>query len=277
MICLQNEKLSSHTTVRLGGEAAEYLIPESLEELTALVRERDPRYFIGGGSNLLIADRVFDLVVDLGQFDTRLEHLGDGRFRAGASLRLQKLINGINAAGFGGIEYLYSVPGLVGGAIVMNAGRGKQYHQTISDYVVSVDVLRGGQIVTIPVDACGFGHRQSVFQGSGDLIVSCLFKFPPMSEKESEAGKKERLDLCRRVQDTSAPNFGTVFCESNPRIMEWARKRRIGKKVHFSGKTKNWIINEGGTFRDAVSAIRKVERIHRLLFKKCRREVVLWQ
>ena len=59
--------------------------------------------------------------------------------------------------------------------------------------------------------------------------------------------------------------------------MNYARKRRIGGKVHFSGKTPNWLLNEGGSYNDAISAIRRVERIHKLLFRKCKREVVVWE
>lgn len=277
MIELTNEPLYKHTTVRLGGIARSYRIPESLEELCTLVKEEHPKYYIGGGSNLLIADREFDLVVDLHRFNNELTHLGKGRFRAGASVRLQELINGINQAGYGGIEYLYSVPGLVGGAIVMNAGRGKNYHRTISDYIVSVDVLRGGKTVTLTRSECAFSHRSSCFKNSTDIVLGCLFDFPGMTQEETASLKKERLELCKKKQDTSRPNFGSVFCEKNDRIMRYVQKHETGGKVHFSKKTPNWIINDGGSFKEAVGAIKKVELMHRLLFRKCVREVVVWE
>lgn len=274
---LKNEKLSNHTTIRLGGIAKTFLIPESIDELCNVIQDKNPKYFIGGGSNLLISDRDFDLVVSLKNFDTKLKHEGNGVFRAGASMRLQSLINQINEAGYGGIEYLYSVPGLVGGAVVMNAGRGKKYHQTISDYIISVDVIRDGKIVTMRKEDCGFSHRNSVFKSNKYIVVSCVFKFPEMKREESAARKKERLELCRKRQDSSKPNFGTVFFEENARIMNYVRKHKIGGKVHFSEKTTNWIINEGGTFDDAVNAIKRVELLHRLLLKKCKREVIIWE
>ncbi len=277
MKCVENQKLDKYTTVRIGGIAKRLMTPESVEELAGLIREEKPSFFIGGGSNLLIADREFDLVVDLKQFNTGFVDKGDGVFEVGASVRLQQLINQINEKGYGGIEYLYSVPGLVGGAVVMNAGRGKKYNQTISDYIISVDILRDGAPMTLNKEACGFAHRESVFKNSGDIVTGCTFRFPQMSNEESERRKKERIELCKKVQDASKPNFGSVFCESNPRIMEYSRKRKIGGKVHFSGKTANWIINEGGSFEDALSAIRRVEFLHRLFFRKCRREVIVWE
>ncbi len=272
----ENQKLDQYTTIRIGGIAKRLLTPESVEELSSLIKAEKPVYFIGGGSNLLIAEHEFDLVVDLRGFNTEIAFDGDGVFRVGASVRLQQLINHINEKGFGGIEYLYSVPGLVGGAVAMNAGRGRKYNQTISDYIVSVDILRDGFPMTLKKDECGFSHRDSIFKHSKDIVIGCTFKFPEMSREDTSKRKKERIEHCQRVQDASKPNFGSVFRESNPRIMNYAQRRKIGGKVHFSGKTANWILNEGGSFEEAMSAIRRVERLHKLFFQKCSREVIVW-
>ena len=277
MKCAENQELSKYTTIRIGGTARRVLAPESVDELTALIGKEHPAYFIGGGSNLLIADRAFDLVVDLRQFNTEIDYQGDGVFRVGASVRLQHLIKCVNEKGYGGIEYLYSVPGLVGGAVVMNAGRGRQYDQSISDYIVRVDVIRDGAPVTLEKEDCRFSYRNSAFKGSDDIVTGCTLRFPEMSAEESAERIRERIEYCKRVQDASKPNFGSVFSEKNSRIMNYARKRRIGGKVHFSGKTPNWLLNEGGSYDDAISAIRRVERIHKLLFRKCKREVVVWE
>lgn len=278
MKTLENESLSKHTTVRLGGTAREFIIPESTEELIEIIKEREPKYFIGGGSNLLIAEKEFDLVVSLTEFDTSIEQVSPGCFRAGASLRLQTLINTVNEAGYGGIEYLFSVPGLVGGAVVMNAGRGRQFNQTIADYLISADVVRNGEVVTVPKEECGFSHRDSVFKQNGDLIISALFQFPEVSVEDSQAAKQQRLEYCKEKQDASKPNFGSVFSEQDPKVMAFVKKFARGRgKVHFSAKTSNWIVNEGGTYEEAVKAIKKAESLHKTAGKKCRREVIIWE
>lgn len=277
MIELMNQDLSKYTTVKIGGIAKKILVPEDVEELIYIVKKFSPIYFIGGGSNLLIANREFELVIDLRKFNNTMVYLGNGIFKVGASLHLQSLINRINELGFGGIEYLYSVPGLVGGAIVMNAGRGKKYNRTISDYVISIDLIRGGEIITLSKEECNFSHRYSIFQNSKDVIIGCTMQFPQMSVEESTLLKKERIEFCKKVQDASKPNFGSVFSESDSKIMNYAKKHKIGNKVHFSEKTINWIINEGGSFEDALSAIKKVEFLHKLILKKCKREVIVWE
>jgi len=61
--------------------------------------------------------------------------------------------------------------------------------------------------------------------------------------------------------------------------MEIAKKMRLGnKKIHFSAKTANWIINEQqGTYNDAIKAIKRVEFLHKIFHEKCEREVIVWE
>lgn len=271
----KDENLALHTTIKIGGIAEEYIIPETTEELVNVI-SKAVDIFLGGGSNLLIAERRYDRVVDLSEFDTSIENLGEGRYKVGAAARLQSVINKINAEGRGGIEYLMSVPGLVGGAVVMNAGRGRQYNTSISDFIISVDVLTNGIIKTFTKEECMFGYRNSIFKNSKVIITSVVFQFPKMSLEESGKLKKERIELCRNVQDNSAPNFGSVFYECNSAIMKWVKFLGISNnKVSFSKKTGNWLLNKGGTYNDVMACIRKVELLHSILKKECKREVIV--
>jgi len=52
----KNVDLSKFTTVKVGEIAREFVTPESVEELTEVIRDRKPKYKIAGGSNLLIND-----------------------------------------------------------------------------------------------------------------------------------------------------------------------------------------------------------------------------
>ena len=193
---------------------------------------------------------------------TSIENLGDGKYRVGGSVYLSKLINQINNDGFGGIEYLCNVPGLVGGAAAMNAGTGKIKNRSISDYILSVMVIRDGSLVEMEKTECDFSYRNSIFKKTpGLLITSILFEFPPMSKEETDSAKKQKMDYYRKMQDPSHPNFGSVFCQCTGSIMSIVRLFRIGNRnVHFSGKTRNWILNENnGTYKDAIKAIKTVE------------------
>ena len=280
---LKNVNLSRYTTFRLGGVATKLFFPQSIEELMELYcKEPRPNYFIGGGSNLLINDEaVFDNVICLREFNTKISAMGDGQYYVGASVSLQKFILAINADNYGGIEYLYSVPGLIGGAICMNAGRGKQHDCSISDYLLNVECLVNGEIRTINKEKCQFKYRDSIFQHSDNgIILGAVFKFSPMDERDAISKRKERIALCKRVQDTSLPNSGSVFCESNKYIMTILNRIGLGypNGIAFSRKTKNWLINRGnGTFRQAKTLIDGVKRVHRLFRWTCRIEVKIWE
>lgn len=273
-----NEDLSRYTTIRIGGKAERMYIPSSEEELLKALSEEPDALILGGGSNLLISDeKTFPAVINMREFNKSITPLGGGRYLAGCSLRLQELIRTINRDGYGGIEYLYSVPGLVGGAVLMNAGRGRQYGQAISDHLVRVKVLRKGKVQWVSREEAGFSYRNSVFKGSGDILLEAEFEFPAQSPEESYRRRKERMELVKRVQDTSAPNFGTVFMEADPRIMKVVRLSGLHKgKAGFSRKTGNWILNRGGSYKDVRFLLSAVIRMHKALGRKCQPEIMIW-
>ena len=281
MIKKNNESLSKHTTIEIGGFVKEYIIPETTDELINVIQTKHPKYFIGGGSNLLINDREFDLVVSLNSFNRVIISLDEkGLYHVGGSVRLQKLIKTINDDGYGGIEYLFSVPGLVGGAICMNAGRGKKQKKSIADYLISVDVLKGNERIKVTKEQCRFRYRDSIFKGGGFIILSAVFRFPKQEKYESKQLIHSRIQWCKDTQDNSKPNFGTVFSTSNKVIMKIFKFMKYGQKngIRFSGKTSNWLLNTGnGTYKDAIKVINRVELLHKMINLKCKREVVTWE
>ena len=162
----------------------------------------------------------------------------------------------------------------------MNAGRGRQFNQQISDYIVSVDAIYNGEIVTLSKEECLFQYRNSIFKHSDYLIIGVLFKFSEMKIEESKRLKNERIKLCREKQDSSGFNFGSVFCKYNPTIMKVAPLLRVefNSNVRFSKKTQNWICNSGkGTYKQTLKLIKLLELMHKMSLKKIEREVIVWE
>ena len=284
MQILINEPLSKYTTVHLGGVAKKMYVPETTEELVELCKNESIKYIIGGGSNLLIADRDFDIVLNLRKFDDKLIALGNGHYKCGASLRLQKLVSTINANGYGGIEYLCTVPGLVGGAIAMNAGTGKDQGLSISDYIVSITVLQmdSMEVLSLSKELCDFSYRNSLFKNNNNyIILSCDFIFPKQSIDISKRLCDEKREYTKKFHDTSLPNFGSVFSVYNSYLLSIVSKLQIGDRngIHFSGKTKNWIVNSNmsKSSKKAFHIIYFVKMMHKLCFQKCKVEVVMWR
>lgn len=278
----ENENLKKYTTVKIGGTASKFYIPETEAELINLVNElKDEKYYIlGGGSNILMDDKkVFSHVIHMLVFNNVFQNLGDGRFYAGASLRLQRFITCINENGYGGIEYLFSVPGSLGGAILMNAGRGRKYNKCISDYIVKVYVLKDGKKISMDKSECGFSYRNSVFKGSDMIILGAEFEFPEFDKEFLIEERKKRMEFSKTRQDYSGNNFGTVFCKSNPKAMGIVKILHPGYKngICFSKKTSNWILNKGdGNFEQALKVIEKAKKINRLFGTDAELEVIVW-
>lgn len=279
MKCEHNVALSEYTTFRLGGECQNLYIPETTEELVQLLNELpEPRYLLSGGSNLLINDkRIFENVILLREFDNRIEDLGNGLFYSGGSVRIQRLIRFVNERGYGGIEFLFSLPALVGGIVTMNAGRGNK-RDLISNFVVKVKVWHNGKITEMSKDECGFGHRTSVFKNNSMVVLGVYLQLVPGEREDFENKCKERIQLSTQKQDASRPNFGSVFCVYNWRILALFRILSSGKSgVHYSKKTNNWLINNQGSFDQAMHQIDMVKKIHKLLHLKCETEVIIWK
>lgn len=284
MIILENVSLKVYTSIKIGGIAEKLLLPETPEELIETLNNMKstdkPFYILGGGSNVLINDqKKYPVVICLKRFDKRIEFQGENQVKVGASVMLPYFINMINRRSLGGIEYLYSVPGTVGGAIAMNAGRGRKYGQSISDYLESVEVWEKGEVKTYSKEEGYFEYRNSKFKNSDIVILNAIFKFDSIDTRETEKRKKQRIQLCKEVQDNSYYNFGSVFAEYDYTIMNLIKHTsfRKAKGAFYSHKTINWMLNNDGTYNEVIKKVELAEKIHRYLHKKIRREFITWQ
>lgn len=284
MKILNNVSLKKYTTIKIGGIAEKFYIPENEKELIDLMatikEEKKVFCLLGNGSNLLINDeKEFENVILLKEFNENLR-VESNYVYCGASVSIQGLINFINDRGLGGIEYLYSVPGTVGGAVAMNAGRGRKYNQSISDYIDKVEVLIDNRKQILNREECEFSYRNSRFKNSNDVILGVFFQFENRDKKILDNARRERIEYSKDTQDIMYPNFGSVFSISNVRLMRIFKVFSVGYKngIMYSNKTTNWIVNRGeGNFRQAIKMIELTEKVHKILHQKIEREIVVWK
>ena len=267
-------------TMRLHAVAADYYKPESIDELSALIvrlkAEGTNYHLLGGGSNILMPPHV-GTVVALGCICSDINFEGNC-VEVGASVRIQQLIRKAQQNDLGGIEFLFSLPCLLGGAIAMNAGRGKSHGIAISDFVESVTFLDAdsGQIYTITKPECGFTYRHSVFRERRFIIVKARLKLISRSSEEVELSIKERLERQRTHLDAIRPSCGSVFSKCNHRLMRLLRGMHHGGAT-YSPKTTNWISNMGNaTYDDILFLIRLAKWFHKLTFQSCNLEIEIW-
>lgn len=275
-----NEELKKYTTLKIGGVAENFYEIESLDDIREITKNIGENYYIiANGSNVLINDRrKFENVLYMNTYKKIIKN-NCGIIEVSSSVKMQELINFINKNDFGGIEYLYSVPATVGGAICMNAGRGRNHNKSISDYVVDVTFFDGREVKTVEKEDCKFDYRDSIFKNRKFIILSARFKFEYISKQISSNAKAERIHYSKKNLDANNSNAGSVFRISNGRIMNFLRRLGLGwkKGVSFSKKTSNWINNNGnGTYRQARILINIAVILHKILGKEVSLEYILW-
>lgn len=278
---LANEPLANHTTLKVGGPAEELFMPASEEELIETVhacrRANVPWRMLGNGSNLLVRDQgVAGVVIKNTRACSSLTARGDV-VEAGSAVMLQPFIRFCHRHELEGMEYLYSVPATIGGAVFMNAGRGRGHGVQISDKLMSVRIFDGSAVREIPRDQCAFSYRRSVFHDHRDwVILGATFRLTRQPREIGEAKVKERMEHVKRAQDWSKPCVGSVFKRGLPAIFNLLKGSTSGG-AQFSPKTRNWILNIGNaSAADVLRLIRRAKLVHGLIGLRAELEIEVW-
>jgi UDP-N-acetylmuramate dehydrogenase len=260
-----NEPMAKYTTFRIGGPADIYLEPLDKNDALALIRylrhEKIPFFPMGNGSNLLISDEgIKGAVVNLEAGFNYVNASDEGVITAGAGIKLAKFVDFCIGRGKQGAEMLAGIPGTLGGAIIMNAGA---YGGEISDYMLSVELIRGERLVKITKDEGGFTYRSSKLHG--DLILEASFEFPEGITDAMKTKRRETMLKRNNSQPVQWPNAGSIF--KNPPgeyaarlIQESGLKGRVVGAAEISDLHANFIINRGGATASDVMALIEIAR-----------------
>jgi UDP-N-acetylmuramate dehydrogenase len=160
------------------GGGAEWLFePKDVDDLSDFLSELDPSVPVMGlglGSNLIVRDGgVPGVVVRLGKAFARVEPTGPVTLRCGGGASGILVSSTARDAGIGGLEFLRSIPGTVGGFVRMNGGA---YGREVKDILIDCElVLRNGRQVTLCLDDLGYTYRHSELP-EGSIVVGATFR-----------------------------------------------------------------------------------------------------
>jgi len=262
--------LARFTTARIGGPADALVIVEDVPALADVVwgawADGIPVTLLGGGSNVLIADRgVRGLVVLNRARAWRFET--DGRVWAASGVLLPTLARLCAERGWAGLEWAIGVPGTVGGAVVGNAGA---HGGDIAGCLEAAELLvPGSGIETWQAEQLALGYRTSRLKvwpaEPRPVVLAARFALRP----EDPAAILERMaafNAYRRRTQPGGASIGSMF--RNPpgdyagRLIEAAGlkgARRGG--IVISPLHANFFINEGnGTAADVRALMAEVQR-----------------
>jgi len=250
----------------------------------ALAQERGwPLFFLGQGSNLLIADAGLPgLTLHLARSLQGLSRRGD-TLRAGAGVSLPRLARTAAALGFSGFEFLAGIPGSVGAAVRLNAGAdGRDLAAVLSRVWVATPQL---QLLEFRAGELGLGYRSSrLLYFPHWLVVEAEFFLSNPAPPEAVRRRLRELQTARRSrQPANYRNCGSVF--KNPAsgpaagwLIEAAGCKGLKRgEAQVSRKHTNFILNQGrATAAEVQALIAEIqERVWRTQGLALEREVVI--
>jgi len=156
--------------------------PAQLPALSALASQARSLLVLGGGSNLVLPERVPGLVARVAFQGVRLLEAGPQAWlvEAAGGESWHGFVSACVAQGWDGLENLALIPGTVGAAPVQNIGAYGVELQERFHSLTAWDV-REGRYVDMQADDCRFAYRDSAFKHDEPgrwIIVRVRFSLP---------------------------------------------------------------------------------------------------
>ena len=271
---IANEPLAPFTWLRVGGPAQVLFTPADTEDLAYFLQHLPgdiPVMVIGLASNMIIRDGGVPGVVirfspkAFGQIVVEPGH----RIRAGAFAADRKLGMAAAEAGIGGLEFLFGIPGSIGGALRMNAGTRSNTNpeiegETRERFVEATAVTRAGEIVTLTPEDMKFVYRNS--GAPADLVFTeAVFQGFARDPAEVAAINARVQEHRERDQETKVRTAGSTF-KNPPGHSSWklidaagCRGLRVGQ-ARMSEKHCNFLIAEDGATAAEIEALGELVR-----------------
>ncbi len=264
--CICGEKLSSHTTFRIGGDASLFVSPADEDQLIGVIsylEKNGIRYFLlGKGSNVLFDDAGYDgAVVSTSKLDKISVCGNEITAQCGASFTYLASVAAENS--LSGLEFAYGIPGSVGGAAFMNAGAyGSETAAVLksSRYLDISDCT----VKTLPLEEHLFGYRDSVFRHRRFIHLSSVFGLQAGDKAQIRAYMNELMQRRRDKQPLEYPSAGSVFKRYPGRytaqMIDEAGLRGLSVGgAQVSEKHAGFIVNKGNaTSSDVIALVGKV-------------------
>jgi UDP-N-acetylmuramate dehydrogenase len=255
------EPLSFHTSLRIGGPAEFFIMPQDLDDvryaLAFAEQEGLPVILLGAGNDVLVSDRgVQAVVLKLQGAFSRAEFQGS-EAAVGAGMSLSGLIRDAAAHDLGGIECLAGIPASIGGALATNAGTSEG---SIIDFCSAVYFLHpdgtlgefrpfartiSGQALDFPADSIFVGCRLQLVRRPADKIHKDI----QQRLKQRHAAKPLALAAAGYV-------WKDPLDDSAARLVAASGLR--GKRVNgaeICAKACNLIVNRGGASHGDILAL----------------------
>lgn len=208
----RNISLKDKCWFKTGGKADFFAKPKSIEELIEIrkysISQNIPFFIIGEGANLLISDNgVEGIVVDL----SNLNHfiIDKNIVSIGSGLSISKASKMAADANLSGLDFIFGMPGTVGGALTMNA---RCYGSEIADILISYKVLDSKcNIIELKLNRDEWAYKKTPFQQNNFIILEAKFKLSSGNSVDLNKKMKEIFRDRTKKGHFKAPCAGSTF------------------------------------------------------------------
>ncbi|KTT99650.1 UDP-N-acetylenolpyruvoylglucosamine reductase [Sphingomonas yabuuchiae] len=244
------------------GGPAEYLLePKDVDDLSAFLRglgADTPVMALGLGSNLIVRDGgVPGVVIRLGK-PFSYARAGEGHsITCGGGTSGILVSSNARDAGIGGLEFLRSIPGTVGGFVRMNGGA---YGREVADVLISATVVRrDGTVETLGVADLEYTYRHSNLT-DGTVVVEATFRGQAAEPADIQA-EMDRIAAAREASQPLRSKTGGSTFKNPDGHKAWALVDAAGCRgltlgdAQVSEKHCNFLLNLGNATAAEIEAL----------------------
>jgi UDP-N-acetylmuramate dehydrogenase len=161
-------ELSKYTSLRVGGPATKIVQVSTEAQIIAAIEEAGdtPILIMGGGTNVLIADKGFEgtvIRISNNSVQAEVDACSGATLTIGAGEDWDVFVQTTINSGFAGLETLSGIPGTVGAAPIQNIGA---YGHEVSEFITRVRTYDRQEkaLKTFTNNECQFSYRNSLFK-----------------------------------------------------------------------------------------------------------------
>jgi len=282
--------MRDYTTFKVGGVADFFVEVKTVDELIRAIKAaislEMPYFILGNGSNILFSDYGFAGLVIKNSTSNIAIMKEKSQVIADSGAKIAKLIMEAISNDLAGLEFLYGMPGTVGGAVYGNAGA---YGAAIGDYVKSLTVLQIDPEDNIPkvtqqdANWMDFAYRSTklkkIKSKTKPVILTVRFQFS-RNQKEELMRRLNKYQKERVEHQPIGLSAGCVFKNPIPQELknitgtgtkgmpELPKERTAGFMLEKSGVKKlkighaevsdkhaNFIINHDGAKANEIRSL----------------------
>lgn len=244
--------MSRYTWFGVGGPAEVMFSPQDEKDLSIFLKTKPynlPVCVVGGGSNLLVRDGgIPGVVIKMdSKYFRKIMVNEDLSITCFAGVRNNELKKIMLDKERGGLEFLCSIPGTIGGSVKTNAGC---FGRCVKDVIVKASIIDGtGSRYEVGVEDLMLSYRSSFFPDDW-IVTSITFRTEPSSAETILKILEEQKQYRMQSQPYNEKTAGSTF--RNPEgLRAWELIKKAGccgmeiNGAKVSEKHCNFLVNTG--------------------------------